>query len=380
MPDGGDSSTRLFNVLLITSSSANAAKVSGVLERGQRVTTNHRTSGVDGVTAFRKYGADVVLLDVGANEEGWLTTITRLRKLDTNMIIVMFSVSGSDNRMRAETQGLTHGAADYIALPKTTSTAVEQKAFEWRLVGLVHALGTARRQMGDVKPARRTVVEPKDAGGPATGRPKPRGENAVVLRPFTDHKADVIAIASSTGGPRALIGFFAALPRDLDVPILITQHMPKGFTSSLAQTITQRTAWPCHEGVDGMEVLPGYVYLAPGGVHMTIDKGRPHPRIRIIDTPPENFCKPAADPMFRSIAAVYGANAVALIFTGMGTDGCEGARKIADLGGNVIAQDEETSVVWGMPGTAAKAGICATLAPVDAIANETAKVVRGRKQ
>lgn len=375
MPDGGNEGTRPFNVIIITSSDNMAAKASRVLDRGQRVVTIHSRNGIDGVTAFRKYGADVVLLDVGANEEGWLTTISRLRKLDTNAIIVMISTSTSDNRMRAETEGLAHGAVDYIPIPKTTATAVAQKAFEWRLVGLVHSLGTARRQMGGVKPAARPDAP---ANGPGSRADTAKAEK-VILRPFSDTTADVIAIASSTGGPRALLAFFAALPRDINVPFLITQHMPKGFTSSLANSITQKTGWPCHEGVDGMEVLPGYLYIAPGGAHMTVEKDKPHPRIRIVDTPAENFCKPAADPMLRSVAAVYGAKAAVLIFTGMGNDGCEGARRIVELGGNVVAQDQETSVVWGMPGSAAKAGICAALAPVDAMANEAVRLVRGKR-
>jgi len=376
MPDGGSEGARPFNVILMTSSEPVATRVSQVLLRGQRVVTNHYDNGIDGVSAFRKFGADVVLLDVGPHEDGWLTTITRIRKLDTNAVIVMISTSSSDSRMRAETEGLANGAVDFIAIPGPTATALERKAFEWRLVGLVHALGTARRQMGAAKPAARPIPPKADTGDGLGEKPGTSGEDDVVLRPFTNSPVKVLAIASSTGGPRALLGFFAALPRNLDIPILITQHMPKGFTNSLAQTITQKTGWPCHEGVDGMEALPGYVYLAPGGRHMIVEPGVPHPRIRIIDTPPENFCKPAADPMLRSIAAVFGANTAVLIFTGMGSDGCEGARKIADMGGNVIAQDQKTSVVWGMPGSAAKAGICAAVVPIDAMASEIVNVIR----
>ena len=376
VPDGGDDGTRPFDVIIVTSSEVIAAEIVRIVMVGNRVVTTHQKNGIDGVSTFRQRGADVVILDVGAQEDGWLTTISRLRKIDPNVIIVMVSSAPPDHRMRAETDGLAHGAVDFLSIPSKTAPYVGRKAFEWRLVGLVHALGTARRQMGSTLPSRRLA---KPGGSAAlAAREKPTEE--VVLRSYTDSKPDVIAIASSTGGPHALIGFFCGLPRDLNKPILVTQHMPKGFTAALAQTITRKSGWPCHEGVDGMEVLPGYIYLAKGGMHMTVEAGTPNPRIRDDDGPPENFCKPAADPMLRSVAQIYGARSLVLIFTGMGIDGCAGGRQIADIGGNVIVQDEETSVVWGMPGAAAKAGICAAVLPVDAMASETARLVRGGSQ
>jgi len=377
LPDGGDDGARAFNVLIISSSDAMVAKVSRVLKIGNRIVTTHQKNSIDGVSAFRSNGADVIILDVGAREDGWLTGISRLRKIDPNVIIVMISTAMSDHRMRAETDGLAHGAADFLSVPSSTATSVDKKAFEWRLVGLVHALGTARRQMGSTLPSQKSASSSVENGQKSL-TPRTKSTEAIQLRPYTANTPEVIAIASSTGGPRALMGFLSGLPRDLTVPIFITQHMPKGFTASLAQTITQNTGWPCHEGIDGMEVLSGYIYLAPGGMHQTVERGSPHNRVRIVDTPPENFCKPAADPMFRSIAQVYGSKTLVMILTGMGADGCTAARQIADIGGNVIAQDQETSVVWGMPGAVAKAGICASVLPIDAMATEAAKIVRGQ--
>ena len=176
---------------------------------------------------------------------------------------------------------------------------------------------------------------------------------------------DVVAIGSSTGGPQAL---FQVLPHlcGLQQPILITQHMPRTFTALLADHITRQTKLSCAEAKDGERIVGGRAYLAPGDFHMLTVRKDGAPHIRLTQDPPENFCRPAVDPMFRSVAETYGANKVLMaILTGMGSDGMRGARNIVASGGVLVAQDQKTSVVWGMPGAVATEGLCHAVLPLD---------------
>jgi two-component system chemotaxis response regulator CheB len=163
----------------------------------------------------------------------------------------------------------------------------------------------------------------------------------------------------------------SAIAADLNAPVLITQHMPPTFTAILAESIARSSGLQCIEAVTGMMLERRCVYVAPGDYHMTI-KGRGGP-IELNQAPPENFCRPAVDPMFRSVAAAYGPLALGVVLTGMGSDGRDGARAIVGAGGTVIAQDEETSVVWGMPGAVALAGLAAAILPLDLIGAEIKK-------
>ncbi len=363
------------HAMLVTQSGRLYRQIGEFLKSDHTIEIAQQLNGIDAVSTYRRKGTDVVIMDVSDPDGDWLMTITRLRKLDARaMIILVSSAPERRDHPRSHADGLAHGAADFIAVPMRGADAVEKKAFAWKLNGLIHALSTARRQL---KPSRDDKQSPF-IDPPSTSTLKPKGYflDPVKLRAFPKTVQNVIAVASSTGGPRALMAFFGGLPRDLACPIFITQHMPAGFTSSLARAITQKTGWPCHEGVDGMEVLPGYVYLAPGGVHMLVEKSKPHPRIRLSNDAPENFCKPSADPMLRSMAEVYGSRVLVVVLTGMGHDGMEGSRQIVSHGGAVIAQDRETSVVWGMPGAVAASGLCSALEPIDAIAGAAAKVLR----
>ncbi len=180
---------------------------------------------------------------------------------------------------------------------------------------------------------------------------------------------DIIAIGSSTGGPQALFKVLTDLSQGSapKQPIVITQHMPATFTTILAEHITRVSGWPAKEAKDGEPLKGGNVYIAPGGFHMLVESKGVEQVLRVIDGPPENFCKPEVDPMFRSIAKVFGRRALAVVLTGMGSDGAKGGAEIVAAGGSVIAQDEETSVVWGMPGATAQSGICSAVLPLQDI-------------
>jgi two-component system, chemotaxis family, protein-glutamate methylesterase/glutaminase len=358
-------------VLVITASARLHNRIKECIGTDVRVKILHKELCVDGVTAYRRYTPDVVILDVdGQDTKEWLVTITRLRKIDRHAMIIMISARSIGHNASAYTDGLARGATDFLAVPTTNDDETAKKAFQWKLNALVHAFTIARRQLGPPsEPVRRDT----------TNRPpKPRHADATAeLRPYGKQKPKALAIASSTGGPRALMAVFSVLPRDIKLPIFITQHMPIGFTASLAENITTNTDWPCHEGVDGMEALPGCAYLAPGGFHMELESGTLHNRIRITDSKPENFCKPSADPMLRSLVDIYGAEILLTVLTGMGADGLAGAKQVVAAGGTVIAQDQNTSVVWGMPGAVATNGLCSSIQPIDAMAGEIAQIIKG---
>jgi two-component system, chemotaxis family, protein-glutamate methylesterase/glutaminase len=179
----------------------------------------------------------------------------------------------------------------------------------------------------------------------------------------------VIAIGASTGGPQALVAMLGALKGAVRQPIFITQHMPATFTTILAEHIARSSGYPTREAIDGEPVSAGRIYVAPGDFHMTIETVAPSNRVlRLSKGPPENFCRPSVDPMLRSLAQSYGPRVLAVMLTGMGRDGLAGSRVLAQSGGTVISQDEASSIVWGMPGAVAMAGLCSAVLPLADIA------------
>ena len=190
----------------------------------------------------------------------------------------------------------------------------------------------------------------------------------------------VLLIGASTGGPQALNTIAARLDGVLDrAPVLITQHMPPTFTAILAEHLAQVVKRPVREAQDGEEVNAGTIYIAPGGQHMTVTR-RDGVAVIVLDNGPLiNFCKPAVDPLFATAASVWGHKVLALVLTGMGSDGLRGAQAIAAAGGHVLAQDEATSVVWGMPGQVANAGLCSAVLPLNEIAPRLTRLFAGER-
>jgi two-component system, chemotaxis family, protein-glutamate methylesterase/glutaminase len=261
-------------------------------------------------------------------------------------------------------QALAAGAADYVTKPGSTAL-VTADVFKRELVAKVKALGHARRAArGEPAPSAAAAARREPAAAPP-----PRAAPRIVLRPAPVEPPDLVAIASSTGGPQALFRLLTGLRGGINVPILITQHMPATFTTILAEHVGRQSGWPAAEAVDGEPVRPGRVYIAPGDFHMTVEAAPGGPKlIRLDKNPPENFCRPAADPMLRSLAKAYGRRVLCLVLTGMGHDGLRGGREVVAAGGAVLAQDEASSVVWGMPGAVATAGLCSAVLPLDELA------------
>jgi two-component system chemotaxis response regulator CheB len=291
-------------------------------------------------------------------------------------------------REHAETtlKALSLGAADYVPKPEAEGGIMTSADFRRELIEKIQALGSRR-----ARPA--VPVPRRPMAGPATRRlagavqrtvkwrvPEPETAPAYDLRPFSETTPRVLLIGASTGGPQALHRLIGRLdPVAESAPILITQHMPPTFTTILAEHLTRASARPVREAVDGEPVLAGTIYLAPGGRHMRVTRQNGAATIALDDGPPINFCKPAVDPLFSSAAEVWGDWALALILTGMGSDGTQGATDIASAGGSVIAQDEASSVIWGMPGSAVGSGVCSAVLPLDQIGPRVVRAFLGAK-
>ena len=294
---------------------------------------------------------DVVVLDIEMPEMDGITALPLLLKASPRSKIIMASTLTRRNA-EISIKALTLGATDYVPKPTSVGAGDAAEAFRRDLCEKIVAVAKPRRRAVGAKPA----VVP---GAP------------IKLRKSSIVSPQILAIGSSTGGPQALGQVIKAIAPGLNVPVLITQHMPATFTAILAETLARHSGLTCMEGAEGMMLKPGHVYVAPGDYHMVI-KGRGGP-IALLQTPPENFCRPAVDPMFRSVAAAYGPATLAVVLTGMGADGRQGGRAIAEASGTILVQDEATSVVWGMPSAVAQAGLASAVLALPSVAPEIRK-------
>lgn len=342
----------------------------------------------NGVGALRQVKAqtfDVVILDIEMPEMDGMTALPQLLVAQPGMQVLMASTLTARNA-DISLKALSLGAADYI--PKPTSTRIVTSGVDFRreLVEKVKAIAqVARRKRGETPvsspaaPAPRPVVGVRSATPPPLPARAPVSGGAIVHPRPSQARPAVLTIGSSTGGPQALFNVLGALARPFPLPILITQHMPPTFTAILAQHVERMTKHPAAEGQHDEVVRPGRVYIAPGDRHMTVRQVGAEVRIVLDDTPPQNFCRPAVDPLFRSVADVYGDKALAVVLTGMGHDGEQGAGAIIGRGGTVIAQDEATSVVWGMPGAVTRAGFASFVFPLNNIGGSITNLMEGRQ-
>jgi two-component system, chemotaxis family, protein-glutamate methylesterase/glutaminase len=284
-------------------------------------------------------------------------------------------------------RALSLGAADYIPKPETTREITNSASFRRDLIEKIRALGARRKQRlnsaralpWEVPAARPGPIGDHAAGGGLRLVASPDTEPVTFkLRPLPSAPPRILLIGSSTGGPQALGAIMGRISGVIDqAPVLITQHMPPTFTTILAEILERTCARPAHEAIDGEALRAGRVYIAPGGRHLRVVRRDGVPSVAIDDGPQINFCKPAVDPMFSSAAETWGSWNLALVLTGMGSDGTKGAADIVAAGGSVIAQDEETSVVWGMPGAVTKAGLCSAVLPIDQIAAKLTNLFSG---
>jgi two-component system chemotaxis response regulator CheB len=314
---------------------------------------------------------DIVILDVEMPELDGLATLKELRKSWPRVPVIMFSAL-TERGAEATLDALALGATAYFTKPTKTGDAEAAVAvIRDQLAPMVKALGTkVLQQRGTPTPATQPMV-PKLAGVPlasapsvgTSGAPSPQIRRATV--PIA-----VLAIGTSTGGPNALADLFQSFPGPLAVPILIVQHMPPMFTRLLAERLSAKYAIPVKEAVAGTRLEPGVAWIAPGDYHMAVSREGLQVVLRLNQDPPENSCRPAVDVLFRSVAKTFGAASLAVVLTGMGQDGLRGCEFVREAGGQILAQDEATSVVWGMPGHVARAGLADRVLPLASLGDE----------
>jgi len=335
-------------------------------------------TGLDAVNQLERINPDVAVLDIEMPELDGISALPQLLAKKRDLIIIMASTL---TRRNAEIsfKALSLGASDYIPKPESTREASAAEIFHHDLIQKIRSLGAKLR--------RAAPAAPSPPLAPVLGRlrepssrpqPAPVAQPQLVRRAFGALAPRVLLIGSSTGGPQALMSLVAELGPVIDrFPVLITQHMPPTFTTILAEHLARSSRRPAHEAVDGEMVKAGQIYLAPGGRHMRVARQCADAMIVLDDGPAINFCKPAVDPLFSSAIDVWQGSIMSVILTGMGSDGMRGGRDIVAAGGSVIAQDEATSVVWGMPGAAANAGICAAVLPLNQIAPKLVRLFSG---
>jgi two-component system chemotaxis response regulator CheB len=342
-------------------------------EPDMKVAASLRT-GLDAVNQLERVNPDVAVLDIEMPELDGISALPRLLAKKRDLIIIMASTL---TRRNAEIsfKALSLGASDYIPKPESTREAAAADIFHHDLIQKIRHLGAKARRTSVASPA----PVPDRAREPlAKPAPAPAAQAQLMRRPFSTLAPRVLLIGSSTGGPQALMSLVTDIGPVIDrFPVLITQHMPPTFTTILAEHLARSSRRPAHEAVDGEPVKPGRIYLAPGGRHMKVGRHGTETFIVLDDGAPVNFCKPAVDPLFTSAIDVWQGGILSLILTGMGSDGMRGGKDIVAAGGSVIAQDEATSVVWGMPGAAANAGICSAVLPLNQIAPKLVRLFSG---
>jgi two-component system chemotaxis response regulator CheB len=342
-------------------------------------------TGREAVEQINKSNPDVVVLDVEMPELDGISALPLLLKKKHDLVVIMASAvtrRGAEVSLRA----LSLGAADYIPKPATSRETSTSSEYRRELIEKIRTLGRRRRLLPrHVAPGLAPIDEHGVRQRPASSAArealpvKPDGHE-LTLRPFSLAVPRVLLVGSSTGGPQALTVLIQKLPAAIDrAPLLITQHMPPTFTTVLAEHLSRIGGRGAHEAEDGEPVLAGGIYVAPGGRHMRVARDQSGIRIALGDDPPINFCRPSVDPLFSSAAQVWGSNTLAVVLTGMGSDGCHGAANIAAVGGSVIAQDEASSVVWGMPRAVAHAGICSAILPLTEIAPKIIRLFSGAR-
>lgn len=326
---------------------------------------------------------DVIILDIEMPEMDGLEALPLLLKAAPGVRVLIASTLSQRNA-KVSLDALSKGAHDYVPKPTTNSELTTSKGFQTELVEKINALcghrasarPAAAPRPGSALSGNAAPARPGFAPRSSAPAPTPAAESGK-LRPFNRRRPDILCIGSSTGGPRAVQTVLTELaPQLQNIPVVITQHMPKTFTPVFAEHLAKASNLPVTEGENGMVLKKGHIYVAPGDRHMIFKRGASGTEIVLDDGPEVNFCKPAVDCMFDSIASLYGPSALAVVLTGMGNDGAKGGQTIVDAGGNVLAQDEASSIVWGMPGATYKAGVCAGIYPLDEMAKTIGRIVQ----
>lgn len=307
---------------------------------------------IDAVALAKRYCPSVIILDITTPGIDIVALREEIQSNCPSINIILVETKNNDGATCLD--ALERGVAECLVKPPPEKTE-DYTSFCRMLGNLVYVL------------TRNSYTSPQIAATEHSHIRLTPGSNPVRTHQATSTGA--IAIGASTGGPQAVIEVLRGLQGNLvNIPIFITVHMPAHFTKIYAGHLSEASQRACHEAQDGMIIDAGHIYLAPGDFHMTVEPAEEGEVIKLLHTPPENHCRPAVDPMLRSLIAIYGKKLTVVILTGMGKDGLEGCRQVVEAGGRIIAQDKKTSVVWGMPGAVAEADICEAILPLADIA------------
>jgi two-component system chemotaxis response regulator CheB len=305
------------------------------------------------VEALDRHEIDVIILDIEMPIMDGLTALPLLLKKDPKLVVIVAStltLKNADISLKC----LALGAKDYIPKPTNDSLAVSPDSFKREILEKIKTLGALKR--GSL-PSSAGVKQQVDYG-------YLRQSGPLQLRALPFQQPRAICIGSSTGGPQALSTLLANMKNRFKQPLFIAQHMPPFFTKSLAAHLEKISGITAKEGEHGERVQDETIYVAPGNYHMEIKTDKIFPTIHLSQSAPESFCRPSVNPLLRSVIQAYEGKAICLMLTGMGSDGLQGAEVFVKEGGAVIAQDEASSVVWGMPGAVASAGLCSAVIPL----------------
>ncbi|MGC2111226.1 MAG: chemotaxis-specific protein-glutamate methyltransferase CheB [Candidatus Korobacteraceae bacterium] len=340
-------------------------------------------NGANVLSKVRELAPDLITLDIEMPGMNGIEVMNALRQsgLDVKVLVVS-SVTVSGGRLTM--QALQNGAFDFITKPDGTSLEENRKAIRAELAPRLRAVAHRVEVQNILRPgaaaAPRPTLSDKPPAFPSEAAAPPAA-SASNFPPQLVRRPELVVIGVSTGGPKALTTLLAALPRGLGVPILIVQHMPPIFTQVLATNLSAKSSAPVLEAKQDEAVVPNTAYLAPGGKHMRLVAGAAGTKLlQLTEDPPENCCRPAVDYLFRSVAQNFPGKALAVILTGMGEDGTAGLRLLRSTGSTVIAQDEASCVVFGMPKAAIEAGVVDHVLPLGMIADRIATLVGGPRR
>lgn len=370
-PTSAASATGAIRVMVVDDSHVIRGLLTRSLESdaGIKVVTT-AANGQQALEQMARHDIELVVLDIEMPVMDGMTALPQLLAAKPGLQVIMAStltLKGASISLKA----LSKGAADYVPKPTSTGEINSAEDFKRELVSKVKSWGAiARRKIG--AGGRAPASAPSST--PSSLFKKPAAAISLKAAPNL-FRPECVAIGSSTGGPQALFKVFQMLGQVPNLPVFVTQHMPATFTTILAEHLGQASGMPAAEAKDGEPVMPGRIYVAPGDFHMTVQVDGGRKVVRLDKNPPENFCRPAVDPMLRSLAKAYAGKVLTLILTGMGQDGLKGGQELSAAGGVIVAQDEATSVVWGMPGAVANAGLCSAVLPLSDLAPHLRKTI-----
>ena len=306
------------------------------------------SSGTIALAKIPQLNPDVITLDIEMPGLNGIETLAEIRKHYPKLPVIMFSTL-TERGAAITLEALSRGASDYMTKPTNSGSLAGAMAQVRReLVAKIISLASRNRGASAV-PVKVFLPAPRKFGG---------------------QRIDILTIGTSTGGPNALAEVIPHLPKDFPVPVVLVQHMPPLFTRLLAERLDAQSQVHVQEAEAGKNISPGEVWIAPGNYHLTVARKGTAVTLNLNQDPPENSCRPAVDVLFRSVAQAFGPNVLGVVMTGMGSDGARGSAHIREAGGEIVVQDEPTSVVWGMPGAVVEAGQADKICPLQEIAPE----------